>query len=101
MLVSEALLKLSYVDFIYDAESYPPSSAILAPLAAADDAEAGTDSPAGGELAEGKAMLTPDEILAKVHGGRAGHHGAKRTMALLNKHFPGHAIMPLEFCNRP
>lgn len=92
MLVSEALLKLSYIDFVYDAESYPPDSSILAPLGAATDAEAGADSLVDDELADGKAMLTPDEILAKVHGGRAGHHGAKRTMALLNKHFPGHAI---------
>ena len=92
MLVSEALLKLSYIDFVYDAESYPPDSSILAPLVAAADAEAGADSLVDDELADGEAMLTPDEILAKVHGGRAGHHGAKRTMALLNKHFPGHAI---------
>lgn len=31
-------------------------------------------------------------MLATVHGGRVGHHGARRTWALLNKHFPGHQV---------
>ena len=37
-------------------------------------------------------MKTPKEMLEQVHGGRAGHHGARRTMALLNRLFPGHRI---------
>jgi hypothetical protein len=32
------------------------------------------------------------EILSKVHGGRTGHHGERRTWELLNQHFPGHSI---------
>lgn len=31
-------------------------------------------------------------ILSQVHGGRAGHHGERRTWALLNRSFPGHHI---------
>jgi hypothetical protein len=31
-------------------------------------------------------------ILRTVHGGRMGHHGARRTWLLLNQHFPGHTI---------
>ena len=38
----------------------------------------------------------PEQILAKVHGGRRAHHGARRTAALLNREFPGHRI-PLSF----
>ena len=32
------------------------------------------------------------DVLAQVHGGRAGHLGVKRTWTLLNKKFPGHGI---------
>jgi hypothetical protein len=32
------------------------------------------------------------EILSRVHGGRMGHHGERRTWELLNQHFPGHSI---------
>jgi hypothetical protein len=35
---------------------------------------------------------TPDDLLALVHGGRSGHHGARRTYKLLCDHFPGHHI---------
>lgn len=36
--------------------------------------------------------LTPNQMLAEVHGHRSGHHGVQRTYELLNKHFPGHGI---------
>ena len=36
--------------------------------------------------------LTADDLLRQVHGGRAGHHGARRTYNLLQEHFPGHHI---------
>ena len=35
---------------------------------------------------------TPEELLAKVHGGRMGHHGARKTWKALNEFFPGHRI---------
>jgi hypothetical protein len=35
---------------------------------------------------------TPESLLKMVHGGRNGHHGARRTYNLLNKSFPGHRI---------
>ena len=35
---------------------------------------------------------SPEELLANVHGGRMGHHGARKTWKLLNEHFPGHRI---------
>jgi len=38
------------------------------------------------------AAPTPELLLAKVHGGRMGHHGARKTWKLLNEHFPGHRI---------
>lgn len=31
---------------------------------------------------------TPEELIAQVHGGRMGHHGARKTWKLLNEHFP-------------
>ncbi len=31
-------------------------------------------------------------IISQVHGGRSGHHGARRTWGLLNLHFPGHKL---------
>lgn len=34
----------------------------------------------------------PDELLASVHGGRAGHFGVRRTWLRLNEQFPGHSI---------
>ena len=36
--------------------------------------------------------LTPIEMLSMCHGGRAGHHGARRTMQLLNRHCVGHRL---------
>jgi len=41
---------------------------------------------------EPRAILTPEELLRKVHGGRNLHYGARRTWLLLNKQFPGHRI---------
>lgn len=38
------------------------------------------------------AAPTPETLLARVHGGRMGHHGARKTWKLLNEHFPGHRI---------
>lgn len=35
---------------------------------------------------------TPEDILSKVHGGRSGHPGARRTWLKLNELFPGHRI---------
>ncbi len=35
---------------------------------------------------------TPEELLAQVHGGRMGHHGARKTWKALNEYFPGHRI---------
>lgn len=35
---------------------------------------------------------TPETLLSTVHGGRAGHHGARKTWQALNEHFPGHRI---------
>lgn len=35
---------------------------------------------------------SPDDLLSVVHGGRAGHHGSRRTYKLLCDHFPGHRI---------
>ena len=37
-------------------------------------------------------MMTPQQMLSKVHGGRAGHNGARRTMVLLNNTYPGHRV---------
>ena len=39
------------------------------------------------------------EILSKVHGGRVGHHGERRTWELLNQHFPGHGIPYRVICD--
>jgi len=33
-----------------------------------------------------------DSMFKKIHDGRMGHHGAKRSLDLLNKYFPGHGI---------
>jgi hypothetical protein len=46
------------------------------------------------ELAEEDARLpaTPESLLVQVHGGRSGHHGAKRTYDKLSRMFPGHRI---------
>lgn len=38
------------------------------------------------------ASPSPDDLLSVVHGGRAGHHGSRRTYKLLCDHFPGHRI---------
>jgi len=35
---------------------------------------------------------SPEDLLAQVHGGRMGHHGARKTWKALNEHFPGHRI---------
>eukprot|EP01040_Poterioochromonas_malhamensis_P027184 gene27184-biopygen3623 len=35
---------------------------------------------------------TPEELLRRVHGGRMGHYGARRTWKLLGTFFPGHHI---------
>ena len=35
---------------------------------------------------------SPSFYLSQVHGGRMGHHGARRTWILLNKYFAGHKI---------
>lgn len=35
---------------------------------------------------------TPEELLSQVHGGRMGHHGARKTWKSLNEFFPGHRI---------
>ena len=35
---------------------------------------------------------SPEEVFRMVHGGRMGHHGARRTWKWLNEHFPGHKI---------
>eukprot|EP01034_Spumella_vulgaris_P043723 gene43723-54329_t len=32
------------------------------------------------------------DCLSRVHGGRAGHFGVKRTWAMLNRLFPGHSV---------
>ena len=37
-------------------------------------------------------QLSANELFKKVHGGRMGHMGARRTWLALNKHFPGHRI---------
>jgi hypothetical protein len=52
------------------------------------------------EVDEPKPVVIVDEdvqekiknVLRQVHGGRMGHHGARETWKLLNKHFPGHRI---------
>jgi len=36
--------------------------------------------------------LQPIDLFNKVHGGRMGHHGAKKTWIALCKYFPGHKI---------
>lgn len=36
--------------------------------------------------------LTINDLIRKVHGGRSGHHGARRTWHLLNEYFPGHRV---------
>jgi hypothetical protein len=36
--------------------------------------------------------VTPEELLRRVHGGRMGHYGARRTWKLLGTFFPGHRI---------
>jgi len=38
------------------------------------------------------AVPTPEDLLSQVHGGRMGHHGARKTWKSLNEHFPGHRI---------
>lgn len=43
--------------------------------------------------AEDQSSAVPSQtLLHKVHGGRMGHHGARRTWLTLNKYFPGHRI---------
>jgi hypothetical protein len=48
------------------------------------------------QLSDAPPASTPEEALAQVHGGRMGHHGARRTWLDLCKHFPGHQI-PYQF----
>jgi hypothetical protein len=36
--------------------------------------------------------LSPNEVLTKVHGGRMGHFGVRKTWKMLNEFFPGHRI---------
>lgn len=43
-------------------------------------------------VAQQAASPTPESLLAQVHGGRAGHHGARKTWKRLNIRFPGHRI---------
>lgn len=44
-------------------------------------------------LLEEEDIIDPvDEVLSQVHGGRAGHHGIRRTWLMLNQKFPGHHI---------
>lgn len=38
------------------------------------------------------APSTPEEYFSKVHGGRMGHFGARRTWRALNQHYPGHRV---------
>ena len=37
-------------------------------------------------------LVTAEQMLKAVHGGRSAHHGARRTWMLLNDHYPGHEI---------
>jgi hypothetical protein len=37
-------------------------------------------------------LSTVDDLIARVHGGRAGHHGSRRTWAMLNEQYPGHPV---------
>jgi hypothetical protein len=38
------------------------------------------------------APLTPETLFQQVHGGRMGHHGARKTLKMLHEYFPGHGL---------
>ena len=69
---------------------------LRAPLAFEPSATVAADQPAQEEHAApaepSQPPLPPEELIAQVHGGRMGHHGARKTWKLLNEHFPGHKL---------
>ena len=75
------------------AEDPSPHQSPPAPAATPPDINAAAPAPLETELAPPPAAApTPEDLLAQVHGGRMGHHGARKTWKSLNDHFPGHRI---------
>ena len=59
----------------------------LQPVTASD-----LELPLPAQTASDSGQLDYKLVIAKVHGGRMGHHGTRRTWKLLNDYFPGHRI---------
>lgn len=74
-----------------NAEDSPPAAPAVETQAlagledSADPAEAAVEGAA-------EVPQTSENLLAKVHGGRMGHNGARKTWISLNERFPGHRI---------
>jgi hypothetical protein len=89
--VTLALMMNDSLDFEAGAALFPDNvnDAQLATVAAAAPERAAVVPE---DAAATEASNKVDVVLGKVHGGRMGHHGARETWKLLNKHFPGHRI---------
>lgn len=62
------------------------------PTTESDAVDVPADAPVAAVPDSPPTAQTPESLLAQVHGGRMGHHGARKTWKLLNDHFPGHRI---------